>query len=117
MKKNILFVLAVSVCFPFAVNAASVFNDAQSFQMAKAVKVGREKGGDDVVKKVKLNNRASDIAKKDDVGCPVESFKNAAGDCIPICDGTVCKKLDSSCTGNNCERYQKHPVADRCYCY
>ena len=100
-------ILAMLVFAPYTADATPVFNDAQSFQLAKAVKLGREKGTSGMVKKKTTKKAKSRDEKQQYMGCAKDYFWNEdESKCQMICDGTTCKGS-----------YEKHPIGDRCYCY
>ena len=142
--KIIFFIMALLICHPFSAEAESVFDETQAFQIAKTVRIGREKNGI-AYREVDLNSYASYAEKAaPKVNCTANAFVNSKGQCVTctdhgvcdgatidcasgyfaddtgcvdICSGTVCRTIDPDCTGAACERFKKHPVGNRCYCY
>ena len=108
--KTMIFILTVLVSYPFVAEAETVFNETQSFQMAKAVKLGRGKGANSSAIAKPSTKKSADgttngIGKKQAGNCPWDFFLSD-GKCIKICDGTTCKA-----------GFEKHPSGNKCYCY
>jgi hypothetical protein len=104
----IVFILSILVFHPFEAEAETVFNDTQSFQIAKAVKLGRGKGNNDTTSASRRASRGggkSDGSQNQYDSCASE-FYLSNGACIKICDGTTCKA-----------GFEKHPAGNKCYCY
>lgn len=138
--KIIFFVLTLFVFQPFSAQAESVFDQTQSFQICRSVKLGREDSSITYQEKNLLPPTRTLQTK-----CISKAFRNSAGKCTPcpkhatcngltfscndsryfeaedkckdICDGTVCKKIDPDCEGDGCKRFEKHPHLNKCYCY
>ena len=136
----VFFVLTLFVFRSFPVQADSVFEQAQAFQICKSVKLGQEDSSVSY-----RGTRFLAPTRKTQMKCKTKAFRNSKGECAPcpeharcdgktflcndsryfeaedrckdICDGTVCKKIDPDCKGDDCKRFEKHPHLNKCYCY
>ena len=64
MKKIILFVLTMLFFHPFAADAETVFDDTQSFQVAKAVRIGRKDDSSSAKTKERKTNGLQKLKKQ-----------------------------------------------------
>lgn len=84
--KKMLFVLALLICHTFPVKAETVFDDSQSFLIAKTVKMGEESTGS-------INQKMTDISgsrSRKTMNCTKDFYKNSSNFCTACPDNATC---------------------------
>ena len=94
MKKIILFVLTMLFFHPFAADAETVFDDTQSFQMAKAVRIGRKDDSLSAKTKERKTNGLQKLKKqkKERAEAKAKARKDATEACLNSDDVEACLK-------------------------
>jgi len=101
--KILFFILSLVVFRPLQAQADTVFNDTESFTVAKAIRLGRESSNNQTLgTSVRVGGIGSGKTSAQSIvggagktGCPTSNYKNASNQCKPCPSNGYCNGSDS----------------------